>query len=329
MSILVSLLMGAVLGFAAHRAGLCTVKAAAEVLTSRRGHFLWSFAKSAAWVMALTAAAGAFGAATTVTQWPLTVMSVAGGVLFGVGAGLNGGCTFSTLTRAIDGKIALWGTVVAWPVGMWVGAALALPHPSPIVLQRANRPSALLLLVGLWLVWESLLILRRLRRMNGLHRALAAPVYTLSAGAALVGVSNAVIIESTGPWSFTSTILCATGTGDPLRCQSSVLPWLILLAALLGMAVSSVQRGSFAIRLPRLREAMRHVGAGLLMGLGTTLIPGGNDGLILFAIPSLSPHAIPGYLGLFAGVVATLAILRAFGHPISKIQCQSDICRAV
>ena len=38
-----SLLMGLVLGVSAHRAGLCTVKAVAEVMTSRRGWFLWSF----------------------------------------------------------------------------------------------------------------------------------------------------------------------------------------------------------------------------------------------------------------------------------------------
>ncbi len=63
------------------------------------------------------------------------------------------------------------------------------------------------------------------------------------------------------------------------------------------------------------------------MGIGTMLVPGGNDGLILFAIPSLSPHALPTYLGLFGGILATLAIMRATGRDIPSVQCSGDICR--
>jgi len=66
--VLVSLLMGAIRGFSAHRAGLCTVKAAAEMLTSCRGHSRWSYVKSAIWVMSLIAVVGAFGQATRFTQ---------------------------------------------------------------------------------------------------------------------------------------------------------------------------------------------------------------------------------------------------------------------
>lgn len=50
MILLLSLLMGLIPGVSAHRAGLCTVKAVAEVMTSRRGWFLWSFLKAAMWV---------------------------------------------------------------------------------------------------------------------------------------------------------------------------------------------------------------------------------------------------------------------------------------
>ncbi|MDX2485092.1 MAG: YeeE/YedE thiosulfate transporter family protein [Pseudodonghicola sp.] len=319
--------MGAILGFAAHRAGLCTVKAAAEVLTSRRGHFLWSFAKSAAWVMALTAVVGAFGHPTSFTHWPLTGLSVLGGVLFGVGAGLNGGCTFSTLTRAVDGNIGLWLTVAAWPIGMSVATMLPLPHPRPVVVAQPSYSLGIVLLLGLALLWEGTLILRRFWRKHGVKRVLGASVYTLSAGAALVGLSNAVIIEATGPWSFSSTILCGIGTRSGTNCAHPMLAWAILGAAILGMAFSSLQRGSFGLNMPRAGAALRHGAGGMLMGMGTVLVPGGNDGLILFAIPSLSPHAIPAYSGLFAGILATLSLMRAFGRQIPPVLCSGDICR--
>ena len=328
-SILLSLVMGAILGFSAHRAGLCTVKAAAEILTSRRGYFLWSFMKSAAWVVTLTAVVGALGHATNFTHWPLTSLSVLGGILFGVGAGLNGGCTFSTLSRAVDGNIGLWITVAAWPIGIWIAATLPLSHPKPLVVPQPNYPFWVLLLFCIALLGEGFLIARRFWHKHSLQRVLGASVYTLSAGAALVGLSNAVIVEATGPWSFSSTILCSIGSRSGTNCAQSLLAWSIVGAALLGMGFSSLQRGSFKLRLPGVASALRHGASGLLMGVGTVLVPGGNDGLILFAIPSLSPHAIPAYAGIFAGILATLTIMRAFGSRIPPVQCSGDICRVL
>ncbi len=325
--VVLSLLMGAVLGFAAHRAGLCTVKAAAEVLTARRAHFLWSFAKSAGWVMTLVTVAGAFGHRIAFAHWPLGFLPVAGGVVFGVGAALNGGCTLSTLTRAMDGKIGLWLTLAAWPLGMRLAGLLPVARPQPSIVHQPELPLIVLVLLGAALLREAWRLARRFWRKHPVRRVLGAPVYTLSAGAALVGVSNAVIVETTGPWSFSSTILCSVAARSGTSCAQPGLAWLILGAAVLGMLVSSVQRGSFGLRLPRGRAALRHGAGGLLMGMGTVLIPGGNDGLILFAIPSLSPHAIPAYLALFGGILATLATIRALGGRIPPVVCNGDICR--
>jgi hypothetical protein len=78
MSFVLPLFMGAVLGFAAHRAGLCTVKAVAELLTTGRAHLLWSFAKSALWVLVATAFAGALSLPAGFSHWPLTLAAVFG-----------------------------------------------------------------------------------------------------------------------------------------------------------------------------------------------------------------------------------------------------------
>ncbi len=42
------------------------------------------------------------------------------------------------------------------------------------------------------------------------------------------------------------------------------------------------------------------------MGLGTSLVPGGNDVLLLNAIPGLSPHALPAYLAILVGIPINL-----------------------
>lgn len=331
MSYALSLLMGMILGFAAHRAGLCTVKAVAEVLTTRRAHFLWSFAKSALWVMALAALAGAFSLDAQFRHWPLSIASVVGGLLFGLGAGLNGGCTFSTLSRLMDGNLNILATVGGWPIGLALGLQFWRFQTSVPVATPAGpgfgMDSPVFWLLAVWALWEAARLIRRMSRSGSFARVVGAPVYTLSAAAALLGLANGVLLETSGPWSFTGTLLCAMDAGTLANCADPLLPWLIFAAALAGMAFSAWQRGSFVLRQPRGRSVLRHGAAGVMMGFGAALIPGGNEGLILFGIPALSPHALPAYGGILVGILAALLGMRATGRVLPPILCQGDICR--
>jgi uncharacterized protein len=65
-----------------------------------------------------------------------------------------------------------------------------------------------------------------------------------------------------------------------------------------------------------------------MMGIGMAMIPGGNDGVILYAIASLSPHALPSYAAILAGILLTLAAMRAFGLNLPPVICEDDICRS-
>ena len=101
-----SLILAAVLGFAAHRASVCTVKAVAEVVSVGQGYMFLSFFKTVLWVMAITVPfmwwwPDAQGANQT---WAMSTPALMGGLLFGMGAALNKGCAFSTLTRLDIGR---------------------------------------------------------------------------------------------------------------------------------------------------------------------------------------------------------------------------------
>lgn len=100
--LLLSLLMGVILGVSAHRAGLCAVKAVAEVMTSRRGWILWLFLKASMWVFGLAAIAGTLTDGIALWHWPISATAVLGDLIFGLGAGANGACSFSTLVRLAD-----------------------------------------------------------------------------------------------------------------------------------------------------------------------------------------------------------------------------------
>lgn len=152
--------------------------------------------------------------------------------------------------------------------------------------------------------------------------------WPLSVGVLIIAVANTGLLLMDRPWSFTATAICATGAVDVAPCAHPGTLWVITGAALVTMIVSAMLRGSFCLRRIRLLSAIRRLGAGMMMGVGAALIPGGNDGLILFGIPSLSPHALPSWFGIVAGIWLALVLMRRMGARIPAIRCESDICRA-
>lgn len=107
------------IGFAAHRARLCTVRAVMQWLGERKTSVLISFVKAAGWSSLM---AGVFvllglsikGVSQTHGVWWVGIF---GGFLFGVGAAINGGCSLSTVQRLADGDGSLLLTLFAFVLG--------------------------------------------------------------------------------------------------------------------------------------------------------------------------------------------------------------------
>jgi hypothetical protein len=91
------------------------------------------------------------------------------------------------------------------------------------------------------------------------------------------------------------------------------------------MLVSTVQRGSFRIDWWPKRAWALNLGAGVLMGFGSTLAAGGNDVLVLYAIPTLSPHALPTFTALAVGVAAGLVMMRLWLGIETRVECRNDL----
>ena len=91
-----SLLLASLLGFAAHRAGICNVKAVEEVLTTRRATMFASFGKTVLWTMVVTLLLLFLLPETRAAGEGLTIAatSMAGGFLCGATAVQVGTATF-------------------------------------------------------------------------------------------------------------------------------------------------------------------------------------------------------------------------------------------
>jgi uncharacterized membrane protein YedE/YeeE len=320
----IALLAGSVLGVSAHRAGLCTVKAVAEIMTSRRGVILSSFIKASLWTTAFVAVLSLAHLDPALGHRPLGVLAPLGGLVFGLGARLNGACSFSTLTRLAEGHFVMLFTLLGWVIG---SMAVAKASPDLHAPALSGHLSLWLVLPGIaWIIWESRFILKQFRT-SGLG-VFGGGYWPLSLSVLLIAAANTALLAIGRPWSFTSSAICLSGAAPIAPCHAPGTLALVSVVAMVAMIGSAMARGSFRPRAIVWPAAVRHLMAGSVMGLGAALIPGGNDGLILFGMPSLSAHALPSWLGIACGIAITLSTMRLFGHRIPTIRCDADICRA-
>jgi len=325
--------LAAVLGFAAHRASVCSVRAVAEMLSSRTAYALAAIAKSGLWALAIIGAALSFmpSAGAQLGGWPLTGTAAVGGFLFGIGAAINGACAFSTLARLADGEGRMLATAAAFMIGVLCYAIL-------VDLHWLERPVPGLALVGAHSEWALAPVLllpfgvyeaRRLWRTRAptahFFAFVLAPQYRLSSAAMLIGMTSAAVILISGSASYTVTIQqvveALRGMGD----FPAVGRWLLLSAMIGGMLLSTVQRGSFRLDLTPRRRWLRNAMGGLLMGVGTAVTPGGNDTLVLYGIPTLSPHALPTFIAMLLGIGLGLLVMRTLFGVEMRVACRNDL----
>ena len=82
----------------------------------------------------------------------------------------------------------------------------------------------------------------------------------------------------------------------------------LFAALLLGSALGAACERTFALRRPVLRQMLRPLLGGALMGVGVVLVPGGNDGLIFQAMPDHAAHGGAGYGVMVAAIAACLTL---------------------
>src|SRR5712691_3007549 len=318
-------------------ASICNVRAIAEVIGSGTAHMLLSFGKTVLWVLVVTIPVFWLvpSAGAVPRGWAISGLSTLGGFVFGAGAAMNGACAFSTLARLADGQLRMLGTLCGFIVGVVSYAALAgrgwllPPSPAPAVVGLLVAWAGILGL-GLFLLalCESIRLWRT--RMLGVRfkELVFAGQYRLSTAAMLIGLANGALYLVYGSWGYTGTLQQSAEGLLHERDWPMTDRWLLLAALFVGMAMATWQRRSFRLGGRPKVAWLRTVFGGMLMGLGAAVIPGGNDALILYGIPSLSPHALPTYVALVTGIATVLSIMRwGFGIEM-HVECHNDVCVA-
>jgi uncharacterized membrane protein YedE/YeeE len=331
----VSLLLAALLGFAVHRASLCTVRTVAEIFSTRKAYMMGALLKVVLWVMAVSLPILLFlpGTAAPNRSYAITIAAIAGGFLFGVGAAVNGGCAFSTLWHLANGNLWMLTTLFGFCIGV-AGLSIMVPMIEPCqaltpLFFKAPKPLILTVISLLWLFlcWEIFRLWKSRTKGSSWIQLFLSRYYRLSTAALVMGFSGGLLYALHGSWTYTYVLKSQIQSlWQPIE-QPITINLLLFLALLGGMLLSAWQGGSLRLRWRRIQTWPSHLIGGTLMGAGAVLIPGGNDTLMLKSLPGLSPHAIPAMVALFFGIGVTLLFMRLLTGKSLKVVCTNDICQ--
>lgn len=228
------------------------------------------------------------------------LLAVTGGVPFGLGSLLAGHCAMGLLASLTNGE--LWRsasimTMVA--ASLLLGpsmsrAALMLPMRPLIPLPLTGHASLALTVGGILAMVAGTYIYRRIgwRPPRGGWSPLI--------GMSLVGAALGILFALDRHWVFTSRI-AEIAYGRMAATPGPILGLMVLVA---GMVAAAAAGGTFRIARGNLRNWTRAALGGLLMGVGATLVPGGNDAMLFTGVPLLLPNLLVGY----AAFIATLFV---------------------
>ena len=301
---LIGLAIGAVTGVVMTRWGLCFNRGVRQAFLERRPRVLRAFAIAVGvqlLVLPLLVALGVGPLERSTENGGIPLLPIAqlaGGLAFGFGMALAGGCVTGMLWKAGAGAFALAVAIAGFAAGELlirgpgadVPASLAdasRPGPAglPELLDTGYAPLALAL--GAVLL-ASLLRHGRRGLLPGVALGLVAALAWIAADAAGAGYGLGFVGA-------------ADGTRTALEADRA-LPYTLWLA--IGVVAGGALAGTRRLVLPDAGRAARALAGGLLMGAGGSVARGCNIGHGLTGIPLLSLGSLLATAAMVAGALA-------------------------
>jgi hypothetical protein len=282
-------LCAGMMGFAIQRGATCTVAAVEEVVQRRGTGRLIALMEASVWVAGGLLVAHRLHWLTQVpVGYAVSAWTFVGAALLGIGAFVAGACVFGAIARLGSGDWAHAATPLGFYLGCLSVSAVFAPTPaqalgtSPVFLVA---PSVTVWLVGGFVAWRVAPPLIEHRSMLGL--LMGRRLWSPHAATIVIGLAFLVMLVLAGAWAYTDLLAdLARGTVHSLGARVA-----LLMCLLAGAIVGGWTAGR--LRFTRIRAAAlsRCLIGGVLMGWGSLLIPGGNDGLVLVGMPLLRPYA--------------------------------------
>ncbi|MHC8390108.1 YeeE/YedE thiosulfate transporter family protein [Pseudomonas sp. MDT2-39-1] len=270
LSLLISLLLAFLIGWVSQRMGMCLVNATGLLLRRRPTLFV-SLISCGLFGLLLAPFYRLFG-----VSLPLFVPDVGYGSLVGIASVLNDGCSVGTLTKLASGNLSKAFTIVGWVVGivLWYHLNLLTEHKTLQMPTISSHQYWLTIVI----VLMALLFLIRVH--GDKHLVLSSM---------LLGALTSALYTFEPLWTpsvfFYNLSQMFWASGDSSLTSQRVAVFVMLLV---GMLSHTLHRRTFNYQRFEWRVAGEHLLAGVLMGIGASMMLGGNDSQILLVFPTMT-----------------------------------------
>lgn len=217
---------------------------------------------------------------------------------------VNGTCAFGTIARLGSGDWAYLAT----PAGFFLGSLAIIDLHTPAQLLEPSR----VLEASAWLaiVCVGFFAIRLFTHGQTIRRKQIAPldhIWSPHVATTVIGITFLLALVTVGNWTYTET-LAGLARGTPFELALRLL----LLAALVAGAIAgSWTAGRIRHVRPTLANVGRCLAGGTLMGAGGAIVPGGNDGLLLVAMPLLWSYAWLAFVSMCAAIYLAIRLSRS------------------
>jgi uncharacterized membrane protein YedE/YeeE len=292
-SLLMALVLAFLIGWVSQRMGMCLVRASEQLLAGRPTLFV-----------ALTSC-GLFGLMLAPIyrfsgvslplyspgiSYPLLV---SGGLLFGVASVLNNGCSVGTLTRFACGNFNKLFTMIGWILGMVLWYYMRMMPEQKSILMPEISSRHYWLLIGV-----VALVLIFLVAIHGNKHLVFSSM--------LLGALTSALYAFEPSWTpsvFFYNVSQMFWQADMAISARRIAVFVMLLA---GMLSFNLYRKKFCFEAFTPPKAGVHLLAGILMGIGASMMLGGNDSQILLVFPTLGVASSIPLVSIATGMLVSL-----------------------
>ena len=275
------------LGWCLARASLCAVAATQEVVSSGRLTGLRMqcvVAGSAGLVLLGLSLRQGQGVLLPGSDAALAQISVAAAVM-AVGALLNGGCYLGSIMYLGRGKTNFLFTLLGIALAARIDLAAHIGVAAHARLVQAPTAGVLWLAMGVYLACVVATV--RAARATSDPDSASRLAHTV-----IAGILAGVLMHQLPGWGYNAA-LASLGRGGVAPVDAfSVLLACVLFVAAVG---SCLVAGQWKPEAPTLRGSLRCLAGGFVLETAAHAIPGGSDGLLLWAMPGLGVYGFLAY----------------------------------
>jgi uncharacterized protein len=316
-----------VAGFAAQRGQICSVLAAKQLVETGRASRLIAFLYAMAWVVLLTVPLSfVFPDQFNLSVgYSLSPSAVVAGAIYGFGAFINGACLFGICSRSVSGSLhyfaALPGIMVGSAFATTVGmtAVLGPRHQSPLESHSLALIAIVIAALIAGFVTHRTLKGIRIAKVSW-RKLLSASRWRSSMALSVIAFASGLLFALGDPASYATllkqiggVVFTNSGKIDPACAVSTI-------AMFSGSMLSRYLGGRFHFVAPTLQACVRSFAGGFIMSAAASAVPGGNDTMVLFAIPGLALNAVLAYVTM----MVTLTTLIFMGSINSRKNWQTN-----